>query len=36
MDKFDNLIAEARKQTKKTGLKQADIDTIISAVRYKK
>ena len=36
MDEFDTLIAEARKQAKKAGLKQADIDSIISEVRSKK
>jgi AbrB family looped-hinge helix DNA binding protein len=36
MDEFDSLIAEARKQAKKAGLNQADIDTIISEVRSKK
>ena len=36
MDEFDSLIAEARKQAKKAGLNQADIDTIISDVRAKK
>jgi hypothetical protein len=36
MDEFDTLIAQARKQAKKAGLKQADIDTIISDVRSKK
>jgi len=36
MDEFDTLIAEANRQAKKAGLKQADIDTIISEVRSKK
>jgi len=36
MDEFDTLVAEARKQAKKAGLKKADIDAIISEVRSKK
>jgi len=36
MDEFDTLVAEARKQAKKAGLKKADIDAIISDVRAKK
>jgi len=36
MDEFDTLVAEARKQAKKAGLKKADIDAIISDVRSKK
>lgn len=36
MDEFDTLVAEARKQAKKAGLKKADIDAIISDVRFKK
>ena len=36
MDEFDHLVAEARKQAKKAGLKKADIDAIISDVRAKK
>ena len=36
MDEFDTLVAEARKQAKNAGLKQADIGTIISDVRSKK
>jgi len=36
MDEFDALVAEARKQAKKAGLKKADIDAIISDVHSKK
>jgi AbrB family looped-hinge helix DNA binding protein len=36
MDEFDALIAEAGKQAKKAGLKQADIDAIISELRSEK
>jgi len=36
MDEFDTLVAEARRQAKKAGLKKADIDAIISDVRAKK
>ena len=36
MDEFDALLAEARKQAKKAGMKKADIDAIISDVRSKK
>lgn len=36
MDEFDALIAEARKQAKRAGLKKADTDAIISDVRAKK
>jgi AbrB family looped-hinge helix DNA binding protein len=36
MDEFDTLVAEARKQAKKAGLKKTDIDAIISDVRSKK
>ena len=32
-DEFDTLIADARKQARKAGLKQADIDSIISEIR---
>lgn len=35
MDEFDTLVAEARKQAKKAGLKRADIDATISDVRSK-
>ena len=33
MDEFDTLIADARKQVRKAGLKQADTESIISEVR---
>ena len=36
MGEFDTLVAEARKQAKKAGLKKTDIDAIISDVRSKK
>lgn len=36
MDEFDTLVAEARKQAKKAGLKKADIDAIVWKVRSKK
>ena len=36
MDEFDTLVAEARRQAKRAGLKKADIDAIISDVRSKK
>ena len=32
-DEFDTLIADARKQARKAGLKQADIDSIISDIQ---
>lgn len=32
-DEFDTLIADARKQARKAGLKQADTESIISEVR---
>ncbi len=35
-DEFDTLIADARKQARKAGLKQADIDSIISEIRLGK
>jgi AbrB family looped-hinge helix DNA binding protein len=33
MEEFDSLLAEARKQARKAGIKQADIESIISEVR---
>ncbi len=33
MEEFDSLLAEARKQARKAGIKQADIESVISAVR---
>jgi hypothetical protein len=33
MEEFDSLVAEARKQARKAGMKQADIESIISEVR---
>jgi len=33
MEEFDSLLAEARKQARKAGMKQADIESIISEVR---
>jgi AbrB family looped-hinge helix DNA binding protein len=33
MEEFDSLLAEARKQARKAGMKQADIEPIISEVR---
>ncbi len=33
MEEFDSLLAEARKQARKAGLKQADVESIISEVR---
>jgi AbrB family looped-hinge helix DNA binding protein len=33
MEEFDSLLAEARKQARKAGMKQADVESIISEVR---
>jgi AbrB family looped-hinge helix DNA binding protein len=33
---FDNLIAQARQQARKSGLKRSDIDTAIAKVRGRK
>lgn len=33
MDKFDTLLADARKQARKAGLRQTDTESIISEVR---
>jgi len=36
MEEFDQLIADARKQAKKAGLKKADITTAIARARRRK
>ena len=36
MEEFDSLLAEARKQARKAGMKQADVESIISEVRSEK
>ncbi len=36
MDEFDSLLAEARKKAREAGMKQADIESIISEVRARK
>jgi AbrB family looped-hinge helix DNA binding protein len=36
LDEFDDLIAEARKQARKAGMKRSDIDAALSKVRDKK
>ena len=36
MREFDNLIAQARQQARKSGLKRSDVDTAIAKVRGRK
>ena len=36
MEEFDSLLAEARKQARKAGIKRADLDSVISDVRSRK
>jgi len=36
LDEFDDLIAEARKQARKAGMKRADIKAALARVRNKK
>ena len=36
MNKFDNLIAQARQQARKSGLKRSDIDAAVVKVRGRK
>ncbi|MCX5856055.1 MAG: AbrB/MazE/SpoVT family DNA-binding domain-containing protein [Deltaproteobacteria bacterium] len=36
MEEFDKLIAEARKQAKRAGLKKSDIDAAVTKVRGRK
>jgi len=36
MKEFDNLIAQARQQARKSGLKKSDIDTAVAKVRARK
>jgi len=36
MREFDNLIAQARRQARKSGLKRSDVDTAIAKVRGRK
>ena len=36
MEEFDELLAEARRQARRTGLKQSDIGNAIAAVRHER
>jgi len=36
MKQFDNLIAQARQQARKSGLKKSDIDATVAKVRGRK
>ena len=36
MDEFDELLADARKQARRVGLKRADIDDAVTAARRKR
>lgn len=36
MKEFDNLIAQARQQARKSGLKRSDVDAVVAEVRGRK